>query len=277
MARPPRSLLMTRTSVFRLKFFLILVLLSSTSTNLAGPAAVCSLQDSGNLYQPGIELYEKGDFREAVKIFKAVVKHDKNDVVGWHYLALAKASDARKAHEKAAKSGEALLAFQMGNANGPEYLASLRPISLQLRYASSSAIRYLQLSPDISKSKQWEANERADLLIDFEKLSRGEVAIEGLGKVIPSTETTTKARILSKPEPQYTEEARQNQITGTVILRAILGMDGKVHAIVAIKSLPFGLTGKCILVAHQIRFVPAMKDGQPVSVLVQLEYNFNLY
>ena len=250
--------------------------------SLTGYAAARSLQDSGNLNQTGIELYEKGDFRAAVKIFKSVVKQDKNNVLGWHYLALAfegmgKSSDARKAHEKAAKSGERLLAFQMENANVSAYLDSLRPISAQLRYASASAIKYLQLSPDISKSKQWEANERADLLIDFEKLSRGESTIEGLGTVIPSKQATTKVRILSKPEPQYTDEARQNQITGTVILRAILGMDGKVHAIVPIRSLPHGLTGRCILVAHQIRFAPATKDGRPVSVLVQLEYNFNLY
>ena len=34
-------------------------------------------------------------------------------------------------------------------------------------------------------------------------------------------DVTTKARVLSKPEPQYTEEARKNQITGTVVLRAV--------------------------------------------------------
>lgn len=31
------------------------------------------------------------------------------------------------------------------------------------------------------------------------------------------------------------------------------------------------------MAARQIRFEPAIKDGQAVSVLVQLEYNFNLY
>jgi TonB family protein len=267
--------------MFRLNLFLLLQLAFFTSLVAAGPA-VTPLQTSAESAQSGIEFYEKGNFPEAVQVFKVIVKQDKNNVQGWHYLGLAfeglgKSGDARKAHEKAAKSGEALLVVQMGKTNGPEYLDSLRPISSQLHYAAESATRYLRLSPDLSKSKQWEANERADLLIDFEKLSRGESASEALGRVIPSKGATVRARILSKPEPQYTEEARQNKITGTVILRAILGRDGKVHAIIPVRSLPYGLTAKSILAAHAIRFEPATKDGQPVSVAVQLEYNFNVY
>jgi hypothetical protein len=41
--------------------------------------------------------------------------------------------------------------------------------------------------------------------------------------------------------------------------------------------LPFGLTEKAIAAARLIKFVPAMKGGRPVSVHMQLEYNFNLY
>lgn len=133
MAPQLKSQLKAFTFVFHLRVFLILVLLSSTSLYLAGSSAASSLQASGNLDQTGIELYEKGDFREAVKIFKAVVKQDKNYVLGWHYLGLAfegigKKSDARKAHDKAAKTGQALLTSQLGKAHGPEYLNSLRPL-----------------------------------------------------------------------------------------------------------------------------------------------------
>lgn len=86
-----------------------------------------------------------------------------------------------------------------------------------------------------------------------------------------------RARLLSKPEPQYTEEARRNQVMGTVILRVVFASSGEVTNIQAVKTLPFGLTERAIMAARRIRFVPAMKDGQPVSVHMQLEYNFNLY
>ncbi|MCA1626272.1 MAG: energy transducer TonB [Acidobacteria bacterium] len=49
-----------------------------------------------------------------------------------------------------------------------------------------------------------------------------------------------KARILSKPEPQYTEEARKNQITGTVVLRAVFTSGGQVTNIRSVSGLPFG-------------------------------------
>jgi len=40
-------------------------------------------------------------------------------------------------------------------------------------------------------------------------------------RVYSSPQVTTRARVISKPEPQYTEEARRAQITGTVILRVV--------------------------------------------------------
>ena len=86
-----------------------------------------------------------------------------------------------------------------------------------------------------------------------------------------------KARLLSKPEPQYTEEARRNQVSGTVVLRAVFSSSGEVVQIRALRTLPFGLTERAISAARQIQFTPALRGGQPVSVAMQLEYNFNLY
>ncbi len=91
------------------------------------------------------------------------------------------------------------------------------------------------------------------------------------------SEVTQRARILSKPEPEYTEEARRNQITGTVVLRVVFSATGQVIDIRTISSLPFGLTERAIMAARRIRFIPALKDNRPVSVYMQLEYNFNLY
>jgi TonB family protein len=90
-------------------------------------------------------------------------------------------------------------------------------------------------------------------------------------------EVDERARLLSKPEPHYTEEARRNQVSGTVKLRAVFSSSGEVVQIRALNTLPFGLTEQAIAAARQIKFVPATKDGHPVSVHMQLEYNFNLY
>ncbi|HEY0546322.1 MAG TPA: energy transducer TonB, partial [Pyrinomonadaceae bacterium] len=96
-------------------------------------------------------------------------------------------------------------------------------------------------------------------------------------KVFNPSQVTTKARILQKPSPEYTEEARKNQITGTVTLRMVFSSSGAVTNIRALSSLPFGLTEKAISAARRIQFTPATKDGRPVSQYIQVEYNFNIY
>ena len=96
-------------------------------------------------------------------------------------------------------------------------------------------------------------------------------------RVFSGREVTSKARVLSKPEPTYTEAARKNQITGTVVLRAVFSSGGTVTNIHAVSGLPDGLTERAIAAAKSIRFVPATKDGRPVSMWMELQYNFNLY
>ena len=96
-------------------------------------------------------------------------------------------------------------------------------------------------------------------------------------RIFTGREVTSKARLISKPEPQYTEDARKNQITGTVVLKCVFGSNGQVTNIRTVSGLPYGLTERAIAAARQIKFVPATKDGHQVSMWMQLEYNFNLY
>ena len=90
-------------------------------------------------------------------------------------------------------------------------------------------------------------------------------------------DVSVRAVITFKPEPGFTEEARQQNVTGTVRLRAILSAGGEVTNVSVVKGLPGGLTEKAITAARQIKFRPAQKDGRAVSQYVVLEYNFNIY
>jgi TonB family protein len=126
----------------------------------------------------------------------------------------------------------------------------------------------------------------------LEKNPVGQEVVEGLGeqpaaiplqpgedeeRVFTGKETTHKAVIVLKPEPRYTEAARQDQVTGTVVLRAVFSSSGSVIRIRAISGLPYGLTERAIMAARQIKYIPAIKDGRFVSMWFQLEYNFNLF
>jgi TonB family protein len=100
---------------------------------------------------------------------------------------------------------------------------------------------------------------------------------DDIDRIFTSPEVTTRARVISKPEPQYTEEARKAGTTGTVILSVVFSRTGQVVNIRAVQTLCCGLTEKAIAAARQIRFIPAMRKGQVVSTYMQLQYNFNLY
>lgn len=95
--------------------------------------------------------------------------------------------------------------------------------------------------------------------------------------VFKANEVTQKAKILVKPVPVYNEEARRNQVSGTVVLQMVLSSSGTVINIRTISGLPYGLTERAIEAARGIKFTPATKDGVAVSQYVKVEYNFNLH
>ena len=80
--------------------------------------------------------------------------------------------------------------------------------------------------------------------------------------------------LLSKVEPQYTEEARQAKLQGTVVLYVEVGPDGRASNVRVQRSLGMGLDEKAIEAVKQWRFRPGMKDGKPVTVVATIEVNF---
>jgi TonB family protein len=96
-------------------------------------------------------------------------------------------------------------------------------------------------------------------------------------KVFKANDVNQKARIISKPTPEYTEQARVNNTVGTVRLSAVFSSSGQVTSIRPLNQLPYGLTEKAVAAARRIQFTPAMKDGHAVSTYMVIEYNFNIY
>lgn len=96
-------------------------------------------------------------------------------------------------------------------------------------------------------------------------------------RIFLGKEVDAKVKFLIRPEPQYTQVARQKGIRGTVVIKAVFSATGHVTSLRIVKGLPDGLTEQAIAAAKRIRFTPAMKDGKPVSIWMQLEYNFSLY
>lgn len=84
-------------------------------------------------------------------------------------------------------------------------------------------------------------------------------------------------RLIYGPDPEFSEEARKAKYQGTVVLWAIVGVDGRTHEIRVFRSLGMGLDEKAIEAVRQWRFEPGQKDGKAVAVQVGVEVNFRLY
>jgi len=80
--------------------------------------------------------------------------------------------------------------------------------------------------------------------------------------------------LVSKVEPQYTEQARAAKYGGSVLLSIVIGTDGRATDFKVIKSLGMGLDENAIEAVQQWHFRPGMKAGIPVKVQAQIEVNF---
>ncbi|MGH9943743.1 MAG: TonB family protein [Pyrinomonadaceae bacterium] len=96
-------------------------------------------------------------------------------------------------------------------------------------------------------------------------------------RVFSLTDGIQKAIILAKPEPEYTEAARQSGVEGPIVLRLVLASDGTIKHVLVLQALSHGLTEKAVVAARKIKFTPAMKDGRSVSQVATIVYNFNIY
>ncbi len=97
-------------------------------------------------------------------------------------------------------------------------------------------------------------------------------------------EKFVNAVISKRPEPKPPENYQGPKIKPTVVLRVVFTAWGEVTNIKLMKVTPEGISKElskdlvraCKKAAKQITFVPATKDGHPVSMLMQLEYTFDL-
>ena len=89
-------------------------------------------------------------------------------------------------------------------------------------------------------------------------------------------EVDVKAQLTARPEPSYTREARKVGVEGLVVLKVLLLGNGKFDRVRVVRRLPYGLTENAIFAACEIKFKPALKDGQPVSQWVTVQYPFRL-
>ena len=77
---------------------------------------------------------------------------------------------------------------------------------------------------------------------------------------------------------EYTREAMDAHLEGTVVLTIVVQDDGRVGDVRVTKSLDptYGLDRQAVEAAKQWEFKPGTKDGKAIAVRVDLQMNFTL-
>lgn len=84
-------------------------------------------------------------------------------------------------------------------------------------------------------------------------------------------------RVIKAPDPKYSKEARKAKYEATSVLWVIVKEDGTPGDIRVKTPAGKGLDEKAIEAVRKWRFKPAMKDGKPVAVQINIEINFRLH
>lgn len=120
--------------------------------------------------------------------------------------------------------------------------------------------------------------------LNDDKQALAQLPIQQLNAMLAANESgvetvndLNKPKFISPRRAKYNEAARIHNVSGTVVTSVILNADGEVSDLYVIKGLPHGLTASCIEALKQLRFVPAMRDGKPVSVRTHIIFTFQLY
>jgi TonB family protein len=85
-------------------------------------------------------------------------------------------------------------------------------------------------------------------------------------------------QVVKQVKAEYTAEASQNRIEGTVGLDTVVRADGTVGDVKVTESLDtiYGLDANAVKAMKQWVFKPGMKDGKAVAVRVHVVMNYTL-
>jgi protein TonB len=82
---------------------------------------------------------------------------------------------------------------------------------------------------------------------------------------------------INQVEAEFSDEARRAKYQGIVVVAIIVDKQGNPQNPRVVRALGMGLDEKAIEAVMKYKFHPAMREGKPVAVPVNVEINFRLY
>jgi TonB family protein len=95
-------------------------------------------------------------------------------------------------------------------------------------------------------------------------------------RLVENGPATTPVNITYKPSPTYTQEARNLQLQGEVLLEVVFAANGQLHVNRVVRGLGHGLDEAAVSAANKIQFKPALREGSPIDSTAVVHVVFEL-
>ena len=86
-----------------------------------------------------------------------------------------------------------------------------------------------------------------------------------------------KAKLLTNFEPGSNEYAQASGVAGMALYHVVIEADGQPGEIAVARPIGFGLDENAVDSIRKAHFAPAVKEGKPVPVLLDLVVQFRIY
>ena len=93
---------------------------------------------------------------------------------------------------------------------------------------------------------------------------------------LDSGPATNPVEITYKPNPAYSDEARQLRLEGEVLLEVNFGANGQLHVNRVVRGLGHGLDEAAVVAAGKMRFKPALRNGEAIDSTAVVHVVFQL-
>jgi len=84
-------------------------------------------------------------------------------------------------------------------------------------------------------------------------------------------------KVVKSAEPEFNDQARALKYSGIVLLNLIVDAEGKPSHIHILHPIGLGLDERAVDAVSRYTFKPAMREGQPVPVELNIEVNYQIF
>jgi TonB family protein len=138
----------------------------------------------------------------------------------------------------------------------------------KLRHSAIDAVRQWVYKPYLLNGEPTEVETTITVNYSFDGMSMVPRAI-GNGVSAPVA--------VSMADPEYTKEARKDKVSGVVKVNFWVDEKGVPTHVRVVRGIGHGLDEKAIEAVSKYRFTPAMENGKPVTVAMNVEVDFQMF